>query len=216
MHERTKLRLRRLIKPRAVPPWAIALWGAVNFSSNVQFVLNLFGRTWPHIILLGGKVQGALLMLLGFAWLGALVMRPEKRLAVADLRLLGANKLRNYTVDLTEQLRNFEATERERDSIADNADWQAMARVEVEPAKRIAWDTYTAKMMQRRAAHERAYKTLFHADVMALYDVLRERVGDVPNEPYGTPPPLSAGMLAGVHPVQAAADYLDKMARRLT
>src|ERR1700737_1335781 len=104
MHERTKLRLRRLIRPRTLPSWAIVLWGAVNFFSNVQFVLNLFGRTWPHIVLLGGKVQGALLMLLGFAWLGALVLRPERRLAAADLRLLSAKKLRNYTVDLTQQL----------------------------------------------------------------------------------------------------------------
>ena len=69
--------------------------------------------------------------------------------------------------------------------------------------------------MERRAVHDREYKTRFHADVMALYDVLKERVGNMENEDGGFSPVLTAGMLAGPYPIQEAADQLDKMARRL-
>jgi hypothetical protein len=199
----------------------IVIWGFVNFSSNVQFVLSVFGKTWPYIVLMGGKAQGGFLMLLGFAWLRMLVLRPEKRLAASDLRSLSSKRLRNYTVDLTQQLRKFSAEEDEKERGISDAEWRTMVEVIAnEPERHRIWTENMAASTTRREAHAREYRTRFHGDAMALYDVLRERVGDLDNPPYGPPPMgippvLRSGLLAGVYPIQTAADYLDRMARRL-
>jgi hypothetical protein len=119
--------------------------------------------------------------------------------------------LRNQTVDLTKQLRAFEAQARETERVRVMAEHHGLRRL-----KTVAdLNKEEAERDLARSAHRREYTTRFHGDVMALYDVLRDRVGDLENEPYGIPPLLQAGMLAGVNPIQEAADYLDKMARRL-
>lgn len=215
MNERARTRLRGLSRLWAVPPWLLVAWGMVSFAGNIQFLIGAYSWTVPRITGLSGPVQGGLMTLVGFAWLGYLVLHPEKRLAAADLRQLNAKRLRNYTVDLTQKLRQFEAEESQRERLLSDQERHVMASAPSDQEKQKLWDENASKLTARRQARDTAYRTRFHADTMAVYDALKERVGDIENEPRGIPVVLRVGMLAGPYPIQEAADYLDRLARLL-
>lgn len=100
------------------------------------------------------------------------------------------------------------------DALASDEQWRAMTQVP-EDQRHQAWLEYNSKASERSYARGGEYATRFRGDVMALYDALRERVGELEEEPEGVPILLKYGSLAGPDAIGDAADYLDKMARRL-
>jgi len=62
MEEQTRGRLGRLFSRKSIPPWMLTIWGVIEFSSSVQFVINAMNWASPYLRLINGRWQGGILL----------------------------------------------------------------------------------------------------------------------------------------------------------
>lgn len=226
MLDRIKKRYNRIRSKRGFLAGVLAVWPViielVGFWETSEFIVGkvrLYAPlAAPIVAFLLSRAGTLVIMFIGLVWLAVLIVKPEKRLAAEDLRRLDAKQLRTYTAQLTQNLREIEADQMVRNRDRSRSWFPIHESAKTEAEGREVWEAEQADYIAKMEEQQRNYLTRFHGDVMALYDELRERVGDIGilhSVPHSIPILLTTGMLAGPHPIREAADYLDRMALRL-
>lgn len=123
-------------------------------------------------------------------------------------RELSNAQLRDRAIALSNEMRTFDANFSARQGMR--------YRAAMGPDSQEAWESRMRTEEQQRAVFEISFRTRYRPEALSLWHEIDGRLGitRLPND-REVPIALGDNMLAGIHPVTEAADFLDRLARQL-
>ena len=120
-------------------------------------------------------------------------------------------ELRQATLDLIPKLRAFQHEIESKDRIMSIREHSRISTLP-EAERSQAFQQYSLSLISQQQNRTLEFQTRYRASAIALRDELLRRL---PEQKPLNLPALDHGMLAGVHPVGEAADYLERLAKLL-
>ncbi len=153
-----------------------------------------------------------------YFWPGQTPPEPTRTTSTPQNEFAGLSnvQLRNRVIDLAKSMRKVEEEFKNRNQELSTRGMVAVGKVKSEPDKNAAWWESTNAEMVERNRQALIFGQDYLPEARELREELERRVGkdSVPTRP-GDLVALNEGALAGPSPITDAADYLEKLARKL-
>jgi hypothetical protein len=149
------------------------------------------------------------------------VVAPTLPTQDQELSRMSNQELRDYTINLSNRMREFAAVYRAK-QVNNEMSWQQIGQ---DKSKREEiWRNQTQQLLQNGVEHEKEFRQQFWGDVHVTYNEIMMRLlkaqirpPDMPSS-FGTGARvlIQEGAIVGADPIENAASYLEILARTLS
>jgi hypothetical protein len=177
-------------------------WGVTGRSSKrLKLILGL-----PSVVVLSG------VLLLIIELLNAREQYILSQVSGLDIGALSNKEIKTRTVALVASIRDFEAVN--QDEITEDIIQQPPTMASTQQREEF-FRKKSARIISEGARANGVWRAYYLPEALAILSAAKERVvGGLPSPPMEATPALD-GLLAGVRPASAAADYLTSVVAKL-
>jgi hypothetical protein len=119
------------------------------------------------------------------------------------------------TMDLVKRIHKFAYDRREKSNQIMNQQMNESRTAKTEQERHENWQKHTAQLLQQSNTNQYEFRTTLLGEAIYLKDELLKRLPSEPKPDSKFSHVFEHGSLAGVYPEESAADYLEKLSRKL-